>query len=238
LGRLIIYEYYNVNIGPERADVRVLASLNNGTNQYFPAVIEKSFGKGKVILITTSADTEWNLMPGRPSYLVLLDQIALYLSSTAQLMRNVNVNEPLELLLKPEDYSPSFTLTTPKQGITSLSPLRTGEQDFTLIYKNTENNGLYTLTQTEEDSSPRIISYFSVNVNPEEGDLRRITGQEIRTLYPNFKFEIAGEQNTNKTEPANVRPPSSNIWKYLIYSVLILLVSETILAQIFGNYRK
>lgn len=246
LSRLVIYEYYKVSVDAERPDIKTLAYFRaTNTTQSIedlnPALIEKSLGRGKVILVTTSADTEWNLMPGRPPYLILLDQLALYLAGSVQVMKNVVVGAPLELLLNPENYAPDFTLSTPRQGMTSLSPLRVGEQNFTLLYKNTENVGLYSLTRSEEESETTrktiMVSFFGVNTDPQEGDLRQIKTPEIRNLYPDFQFELVGESRGEK-ETGLTPPPRSNLWKYLAYAVLILLVLETILAQRFGSFKK
>lgn len=234
-----IYEYYRMEVDPKQIDVRVLARYSDVDET--PAIVEKRLGKGKVIVVTTSADTEWNLMPGRPGYLMLYDQMVLYLVTSAIEVRNLLVGHPLKLMLKAAEYAQHFTLATPRAGMTSLSPIPLKGEGFSLYYSDTVQHGLYILKRSDEESlkrgTPEVFCYFAVNLNPAEGDLRRISEDELRQLYPNFNCEWVSHLLEKRAEVVT-KPPASNIWKYLIYAVLGLLILETILAQRFGAFKK
>ena len=131
---LPIYQYY------ELTDTNILTATDTGTLARLaitdkpPLIAEKSYGRGKTIVIATSADTEWNLMPVKPMYLMLIDQIALYLSTfrDKRNKHNILVREPIEFLLnettpliplwKGGQGVVNYALKLPKKGTISLSP--------------------------------------------------------------------------------------------------------------------
>ena len=266
-GKMVIYEFYDIKIDAARQDTRVIARFNSvsdrsvsdgpaSAGENTPALSEKLFGRGKVMLVTTSADAEWNLMPGRKLYVMLFDQIVMYLASQPSEFKNLLVGQTLRLLLKTSDYAPNFSLATPQQGLTTISPFpfqdKTADSEpgrFMLAYNRTERHGIYTLnrlteSQTEEgahaplEAPPEqiaLFSYWAVNLDPAEGNLQRITEEELKQLYPGFQFRKT-EELSQTPETSITKPPPSSIWKFLVYTVLILLVLESILAQRFGTF--
>ena len=251
-GKMVIYEFYQAKTDPDRKDVRVLAWFNDVDSS--PAMIEKLFGKGKVMLVTTSADAEWNLMPGRKLYVMVYDQMVMYLAAQPFGFKNILVGQPLQLLIKTHEYAKNFSLVTPQQGMSTISPVQIQDKGFVLTYNRTERHGIYTLNRMAEAGGeselsedrpaspmniggPAIFSYLAVNVDPQEGNLEQVKAEELKQLYPNFKFRKLGE--LSKTSEAEItKPPPSSIWKYLVYAVLFLLVLESILAQRFGAFKK
>lgn len=244
-----------------------------------PLIAEKSYGRGKTIVIATSADTEWNLMPVKPMYVMLIDQIALYLSTFSDKMntRNILVEEPIELLLNKQSQINNYSLKLPKRGTISLLPtsmqkdapnpyansLSLGKKDddinpdkkiqdndesrqFRLFYDNTEDAGLYTLFGDNKESDLDSIHYFAVNPDSREGDLRRISSEELKQFIPFIQFEPAparrGWVDENKImfptadDTANLQDISINhFWEYLLYILIASIVLEMFLAWRFGR---
>lgn len=260
LTRVFIYEYYRMKVPepsaeekdkPENKDlpemttgqagnknIRVLARYNDTDEN--PAIAEKLFGKGKVIAVTTAADIEWNNLPATPGGVILYDQLAKFLSTPDVGFKNISVGEPLKLIIKPSEFSPTFSLIMPERGIKSLSPEPLpGEQGFALTCpeNDTGRAGFYTLDKLDADEQSKLFTYFAVNLNPTEGDLKKISEEELKQLYPSFKFELFSQFNEQSAQSI-AKPPASNIWKYLIWTVLVLLAMETVLAQRFGSAKK
>ena len=55
---------------------RVLAWLSNGR----PLLLEQRVGRGRLVLLTTSLDNEWNNLPVKPFFVAFIGQTANYLS--------------------------------------------------------------------------------------------------------------------------------------------------------------
>ena len=66
-----------------------MARLANGN----PALVEKKFGLGKVILAASTANPDWNTLPLKPAFLPLIHQLVAYLASGTDGTRNGMVGE-------------------------------------------------------------------------------------------------------------------------------------------------
>ena len=66
----------NESITRNDPKVTVLARLHNGD----AILTEKKVGKGVVMFLGTTIDTDWTTPPARPSYLPFVQQLATYLS--------------------------------------------------------------------------------------------------------------------------------------------------------------
>lgn len=239
LGRLLISQYFAVKPFEARPDARVIASLGVPGADPAPLLLERRMGRGRVILCTTAADFEWGLMPKVPGYLVLFDQICQYLASPPQRFRNVTVGDQLEYTLKATEFAKTFTIVTPRQNRSSILPVKAGEHAYHLMFSGTTEAGLYGLERDAQDgeTQPTLLTWYAVNVDPEEGFVEKMTVPELKTLYPQFRFTYVEQGTGSQPEKIAVKAPASNIWKYLVGIILGLLVLETCLAQVFGAKR-
>ena len=89
--------------------VTVVARLENGD----PLLVEKKWGKGVVMFLTTSIDTDWNNLPARPSYLPFVQQISTYLSEKVLPPKTVSAGFPLTHYLSEEMAQAKYELLIP-----------------------------------------------------------------------------------------------------------------------------
>ncbi len=238
-----VYEYYATRVDKDRPDIRVLARYSDPDAS--PAIVEKIFGRGKIIMVTTSADLDWNDMIKDQGYLILVDQLAKHLVAQPQGLKNVQVGATLEYFLRADQFARQFNLVTPLQETSSLSPSQQGESGFILSYNQTSRAGVYTLEKPVEPTVGQpenpVLGYFAVNVDPREGDLDRIGEEELRQRFPEFKFLYQREASAEEEEPGadkeKKRPHGSRMWRWLAYTVLALLLVEMLMAQRFGARR-
>jgi uncharacterized membrane protein len=242
LGSINTKFFYKVKQEPDRTDIKTLMCYDDPDNS--PALMEKTFGRGKVLLFTSSCDDEWNNFPAWQTYVVLMDQVTMYLASQPQAMTNVTVGEPIRLAFKKEEYIPEGCVVKKPGGESVRKGLvPTGEgaagdskKGYVLYFPETETVGFYTVEKSAETATPPI-SCFAVNVLPEEGDLSRTSEAELKRDFPGFVFKYeAGE--TPSSGKIEIKQPPSRIWKYIAYAVLALLLAEMLLAQVFGTHKK
>lgn len=116
-------------------------------------------------------------------------------------------------------------------------------KDEELRNRGTQWAGHYSLEYPTPEGRKSPMAFFAVNVGPRdtdteglsraEGNLDRIEEEEIRRLMPGFKFEVLFKQSTSGA--AKIDPTSSSLWKLLLFIVLGLLASESLLAWLFGR---
>jgi len=241
---LAIYQYYNMNMEDSSSiSPSILARLNRSDKPARPddagrsggpaLIAEKPFGHGRVMVIGTSADTEWNLMPVRPMYLMLIDQISLYLSSFREraLNRNLIVGEPIEM--PAESKSVNYTLRLPKKDSISLSPSALSSTSYAIRY-DTKDAGLYTLLGGSQER------FFTVNPDPVEGDLRKMNSDELKQFIPSVEIILSEDALKDITSAGFMADKATSestspIWKYLIYILLVSVGLEMLLAWRFGR---
>ncbi len=235
--RIPVYKFVSTDPDLENHSVRVLSSFRatnaqNSLGKTWPAVIEKRFGAGRTILITTSADRSWNLLGASPAFVPFIREMAYYLTRDTR-RANLTVGEPLEAR-----FGPTVTSVRVQRGNTptkNLSPtLTANSQSAVLAIGRLSDCELirmdYDDTNGEDEESMRL---FAVNVNPEESDLNRVGsgwlklqfGDELLTVVRQFD-EIVEESNASE---------KSRLWRFFLYLVLGALVLETILAQRFSR---
>jgi hypothetical protein len=162
------------------------------TNQ-FPAVIESTFGKGKVILYTSSLDRDWNNFPIHPTFLPWIQRWVKY---TAQSLENISrhdVSVGATLVLEEMDRPPLVVGPGGKIYIARQKPKSSPSFD------DTHRPGVYELHKWEEpgpDSAnipaeapkqlptgSQRIGSFTVNFDPAESVPGKISEKELSQYF-------------------------------------------------------
>ncbi len=257
---LVFYRYFKVK---DHDPDRVLAAFDDNFGS--PLLLEKTLDEGKVLLLTSSIDDEWNFgIPGHPPYLILMREVAQHLSSRPAARRNLFVGDLILADFPVELYQPPFFLDTPRDGTVTLpaSAPGEGEKIFRLFYpqrakandprilynEGLRHSGKYRLLRSAARDEEKLLAYFSVNVLPRaptaeeihasEGNLERISRDEIQRRFPDFKVEFRGQKKEGDQEIDVRPPPASSLWKFLLYFVLGFMLLESTLAWLFGRTKR
>jgi hypothetical protein len=143
---------------------------------------------------------------------------------------------------RPSPDSPWFTIFFP-----SAPSKETPGDGRPLTNEGLKSAGRYALLKPKSDASGQdeLISYFAANLPPRatspeeiarcEGNLEKITADEIRRRYPDFSFYLSGQ---GEPPPTSETSGNSSIWRYLLYLLCGFLVLETFLAWFFGRAKQ
>jgi hypothetical protein len=238
----------------EHPDVRILARWNNAESS--PAVLEKSFGLGRVVLWTMTADRRWSDWPTEPSYVLAMRETATAIARgdggsrllTAgdelrkKLPENEQVDSPAPLVESPGhdkpqplrveeagDGDPSAPETNNKKP--SAANIAHSRQELT--YDDTRHAGLYRLRWHIVAAGARD-DRIAVNPDRRESQLGRIEDDQLRGYWGGLEAEVIHAVSAEDT-PIAVRP--QEIWQVLAMSLLGLLVAESCLATWTGRQR-
>jgi hypothetical protein len=208
-------------------EATVLARLESGD----PFLVEKKFGEGRVIACATAIDADWSNLPLRPSYLPLLQRLAIYLASNVYPPRNLAVGKPLLAFLARAEIDKDATLTTPGGESFKLKGVKRGERGV-IEYLKTQRPGLYTL----QPPSGGPIHYV-VNANRRESDLAKLSDSEIAALAKQHDVALVRSGAEFKALE-QTRRYGTELWKTLLWALLALIFLELILQQIFAGVRR
>ena len=148
--KIIVDKGYVVQPLPQ---AKVLARLGSG----WPFLIEKNYGKGKVILCVSTADREWNNLASRPLYTPLLKACAHYLSDATESSEQ-SLYRAGDTIRTP--YVPGAAVFSPSGA--SQTVLRSGDE---LLCSGTEEPGLYRMV-----SQGNEVRQWAVNPDNSTGE--------------------------------------------------------------------
>lgn len=219
-----------------RGPARVLMSLSDPDEH--PLMIERTYGEGKVILVTTTADKEWNNLANHPTYLVLLMEMVQHLARPSGIDTGGTVGRPISFSLDPARYQPSAVVRTPAypgEAEVRLDAQPDPETGLPMIHWNdSELSGVYrfALTESTGQADEHLVA---VNVDTRESDLSRATRVELNAAASGLPFEyVTGDEVMGQGELDARR----ELWRVILLAVVLTLVAEQTLAWWFGSSRR
>lgn len=205
----------------DRARARTVLALAGGD----PLIVEEPILQGRVVVVATAADLSWSAMPLCTSFLPLMQELLTYLVGESGVKHQQTVGESFQGSLALAPGSPPF-LQRPDGQRQSLAIEKQGAQGRWHIDR-TSQVGIYRVSVGDD---PRAAQAFAVNVNPGEGDLRRLDPSILRNeMWPGVEFTLQTDWTSDPALPVNTAPrgPLAAIF---LAAALSLAVFETIWA--------
>lgn len=206
-----VYGYHRVSLA-DRAST--IAALDDGS----PMIIEGLFGRGKVLLVTTTLDTAWNDLPLTPMFLPFVRQMLEYLDGRA-VATSYTVGQVFAVAPDADGSLPAIENPTggrvedaPKNPAGELAVNAREIGFYRLRYRDRTEHIAVNLDTKESDFSKLNIDEFKASILPAPGDQAGGAGQGNRLTAE----EIEGQQR---------------LWLPLLILALGLFVSEAILAR-------
>ncbi|MFH1367519.1 MAG: BatA domain-containing protein [Elusimicrobiota bacterium] len=184
----------------------------------WPFLVESRSGAGKVMLCASSADRDWNNLPGRPLYAPLMQNIIRYLSGTGTQneISDIPVGEPFRYksVASPEIVTPSGRTEKPK--------IISGE----LIFEKTDEPGFYRLL-----SSGREVFRFTVNLNTASGesDLEAASAGNLKKYFQDSPVAVLRAAEWERD--LMILLTGIDASRHFIIAILLLILFELILAN-------
>jgi hypothetical protein len=204
--------------------LRVLARLRNGA----PLVVEKPFGKGRVIAFTTTAAPVWNNWAKDPSFVIAMLQMQAYLANQPAADQGRQVGSPLEVAVDPAQYESQVRIIPPigSEGLPQVVDAVAGPEGLPVAaFLDTYRQGVYRVQLTKKDATQeeRLVAY---NVDPAEGNLKLMSREQLVTLLDPLRFTYTQAD----TFQYQAEESGLNLFQVLFYGLLVLLVLEQVLA--------
>jgi hypothetical protein len=198
----------------------VVLSFESGA----PALLERSLGRGRVMLFTSTLDRDWNDLPIQPAFLPLLQQIVRYLARAPlrESEQPTLVGQPREVRLQSGDARVEVTLPSSNKRLFE----RLGGRQI-LTFNDTHEAGFYRVAAASESGPwhPRPAEFFVVNVDPAESDLRHATVEQIKAL------ERPPPAAKDSAETAGPPQRRVELWHYIALVILFFLLGEALLLR-------
>jgi hypothetical protein len=229
------------------ATVLMHARRDDGTGSGFPLLLEKEYGRGRVMLFTSTIDADWTNFPVRPSFLPWAHRLVGYLAQEngrqATALTGDEVASPL-----PAEGSLPVTVTRP-DGKPAF-PVPTREDPARLVLTDTTMVGVYTFTRSDRPEKPALVAVNlpSDESNPltldeslpdrfpeiaDEADASKRTLAGLHRLMPNHPAALVHfvDDPTKAADVAAGTRRGIKFWDVLLIVVLVIALIEPWLAN-------
>ncbi len=202
-----------------------------------PAILETSLGGGRVLTMTTpisdaanAPQPPWNYLPtsdGSWPYVVLINEITLYLVGSGDERLNYMAGEVAELNYADSGTAQRFELFTPDGDRQEI----VGTRDRVSV-RATDLVGAYRL---KGHAGLPISLGFSVNLPTSASDLTRIDSARLDVLLGQSRYEMSNSRG-EFTRAIGVARQGREFFPHLLLLLALLIVLERVLANRF--YRR
>jgi len=235
-------------------EVAVLARLTDEHRS--PAIVEKRFGRGRVLLLAIPADDDWTNWPRDPQagiYVIAMLELTKYLAPSEANWPAVTVGEPLSHLVNLADFEPAAAWRLPAGGQQSAdvrpanstdSPNESGAAGETAPAGPSDALQYFELPATTQQGQHRLVltrrgggQYVvlaAANLDPAESDLERIDAEWLKSQWSGDQVQLAsGEQDL----PLGGGQEQEELWPLILLILVGVLLTEQLLAWLFGRRR-
>jgi len=202
----------------------VLSLAQNGD----PILLEKPYGRGKVLLFTTTADRDWTDMVVHPAYLMVLQQAVTYLTRRGY-ETPITVSEPLIVGLPSRGALDAVPVRNPKgEELTVKVTERNGQMSASL--EHADLPGIYQVQYAAAQAPVKV----AVNVEPSESSIRPLRERELRTAVSKLPVSLI-EADKDIFDAIRESRVGLELWRVLMLLALAVLVVEGFLARWFSK---
>ncbi|MYC82838.1 MAG: VWA domain-containing protein [Acidobacteria bacterium] len=218
------------------ADSQVLAALQDGS----PLLLERQWGKGRVLLFTSSLDRNWNPLPLKSVFLPFCQEMVKYVARFRPSPQAYRVGDRVALQsLNPRwakalatlstsgrSFAHTWTVVAPSGREIPLEDPAGGNRS---SLKLTEP-GFYRFRVQETEN------LLAANLDPRESDLRAPDPEQFLAQLP----RAARREGTAPRKPASLdrRHALENrqhLWWYLVLTACLVLLVESLLANRYSS---
>lgn len=213
------------------AGATVLARFDTGE----PALVEKTIGRGRVVMFASTIDLSWNDLALKPVFLPFIHQLGRHLSGFREQPSSLTIGEVLDITAAEIAAGATSTAAASSEsGRTVLAP--SGQRrDLSVNSESMASagalelveQGFYEIRSSGREPGPVIVA--AANVNLSESNLDRMDPEELVTGVTGNG--AAGSTGAQDVLPDEAQELNQRVWWYLLFAGILLLIAETVLAQ-------
>lgn len=219
-------------------NAEVLAWFADALGQTVPAIVEARHGLGRVLLVGTSADDSWSLLPRQPAtWVPLVHELLASLTAHDPAATNVPLGHGPAVVVDGLPARARLELPSGAlEDIPSPEARRLGQRSLLSLAATPLVEAGASFLTVEPSDPVRPVQRLALAALPDarEGDLRRIDGTALGERLTGVEFtlgESLAEQEDVELDPAG----DGSLFRVLLWTLLILALAESVLARQTGG---
>lgn len=218
--------YFRLQV-PKGSPAQVAIAFSSGD----PAVVEKPYARGRVLLVATSADAEWSSWPLHQSFPPVMEQLVLAAASGRAAERTVAVGQPLVQAFPAAAAGAGVAVKRPA-GEPSTTRLEPAGPVSLLRFDATDLSGLY---QAQVGPPVDQTLGFAANPTPAESDPTKLDASALKAAVPGWDFHYDDAWKPLSRDAASIGH-RGELHRPFLWGVLGLLLLESFMAWRFGHH--
>ena len=195
-----------------QADADTLMQFDNGS----PALLERVVGQGRVMMVASSLDTEWNNLPLQGLYLPFIHESLRYLAQASMKERAYRIGDVIDLTSAVAEDA-AITVVTPA-----------GEESVLGAGERTLTASSIGFLRIEAEGEPQ---FYAVNADPEESVLEKLAPSALQDLITNPDTEPQQTAEVRTAQLVAELEGPQRVWWWLLILVVLMLLAETRIAN-------
>jgi hypothetical protein len=221
-------------------DARVMAWFVDALGNTTPAIVESELGLGRIIMVGTTANDEWSLLPRKPAtWVPLVHELLSGLMREDPAQTNVPLGQSPTLVVAGVPTRARLELPSGAiEEIASPAIEIMGERSLLSLESTPlEEPGPAFLT-VETGDSARLPERLALAAVPDagEGDLRRIDRAALAERLAGVDF-VVGEAGGSSSSGAAGGRGDGSLFRALLWVLLFVACAESLLARFVGRAR-
>ncbi len=201
-----------------------IARLSND----MPLMLLMNHERGRVLLLTSSLDADWNNLPAKPDYVPFLHEAVFELSS-GRVFRNINADDPIVVPVPENTTIEQFDFLDPNQE-PATGTIEQSTTGATFHCQNTSLPGVYSLNPKPDQETELNADQFVVNFDRSESDLTPLAEADQKLLSDNYQMTFFTTLDELK-EGMFSDVSETEFWRVLLLFFLLLMVGEMFLTR-------
>jgi hypothetical protein len=203
-----------------------------------PAIVERTWGSGRVIEFSSTGDAAWNDMPAHPAFVPLIQRALGRLVTRRDEALNIPVGALFTYPAQPDWLYKEMTVVKP--GAVSASPGAPPAGDKSKVglidgapllqYTDTDHAGTYDITIATQ---PPAKLAFATQADPEESKLDPLPDADLKSLGQGTRV-IHWEPETDMRQALGWQGSGREFWTIFASLALAVACCETFLAGRFS----
>ncbi len=200
-----------------------------------PAIMERSFGFGRVMQFASSADASWNDLPVRPLFVPLMHRSLGYLLARQEERLNLRAGSVFTYGVAPELAGKEVIVIEPggKRETTRGRRIEVKNNVPVLEFAETYVGGAYE-ADFAEDGHPPVR--FAAYADPAESDLAEMPAADLKTLAGTAQV-VRWTPSTDLRALLVRERTGTELWLTIALLALLLAVAETVLGNRWSRSR-
>lgn len=200
-----------------------------------PAIVEHTWGLGRVILFNSTANMKWNDLPAHPAYVPLVLRALGSILNRQNERLNIAAGAKFQFVCDPELVGKEANIVKPdgKKDAGGLRRITVVNGLPMLQFDETDTAGAYSV---EFKDNPSASVKFAVQSDPRESKLEELPQAQLDALSPPAQV-IRWTPEVNLGNAIEKGRTGTEFWVLLTLLALAVAATETVVADIFSKSR-